>query len=762
MNIGLYGMAQVANAALALILIGLLTRTLGRAGFGEFSFAFVVASLGAMFADFGLGPWLTRAVSRNASQAGPLLDRVLSIRFPLLIASAALLLAVMSIYLDSVDRLWTLALMIGYVSGLGYSMIYESALMGRQDVRGVSTALLAGKVLEITMVLLVMLLAPAWGPTAAAAAMATAAGFRVVVVRMLVSRAIRGDAPTPLPPESSGMWQVLGGTFPFAAGLILWMIYSKIDVLLLERMVPTDQLGVYTAAYRVVEALFLIPRSVVGVNFPIFADAWTRDKLDSRLEAAPLRLLLAGALTATTTLVILPEDSLRLLFGNTFSIGAGALRILGLALLPLFLNQYQAMYLGATDRQVVWIRRLAIALVGNLLLNLILIPRFGIEGAAVATLISETALLASFVASDHARLARILSISWIGRLLLATALLAAALAIVPGPLPWRIALAITLFAGAGIGLRIIDPGFLRIFRTDTTDPPSPIDATSLGEPKNMPPTPALSVVILAFNSSATLSATLESVHGAGEILVIDSGSSDDTVDIARRYGASVATRRLTEGWAAQRNFGLDLARGSWILAIDSDEILDTELAAAIAEVARSPMDLPRPGGYSIRVLNYFLGRPLRHGGLERDDHVRLIRRGAGRWIGDVHEVLEVAGPIGVLPGLVHHHTGATIEERLSKIARYARLRSRQWCNEGRRPSAARTIWEPIRFLLGRLVIRGGWRDGLHGFLWWWLQATELLVANFLITVEGLCPPEAEPKISDRTTNEPRPESHVGN
>ena len=413
LNIGVYGLAQASNAALALILIGLLTRTLGRAGFGEFSFAFVVASLGAMFADFGLGPWLTRAVGRNTSQAGPLLGRVLSIRFPLLIASAAMLLAIMSIYLHSAERLWTLALMIAYVSGLGYSMIYESALMGRQDVRGVSAALLAGKVLEIIMVVLAILLAPTWGPTAAATAMAIAAGLRVVVVRSLVSRAILADVATPLPPESSSMRQVLGGTFPFAAGLILWMIYSKVDVLLLERLVPTEQLGVYTAAYRVVEALFLIPRSVVGVNFPIFADAWTRHRLDSRLEAAPLRLLLAGALTATTILVILPGDSLRLLFGSTFSIGAGVLRILGLALLPLFLNHYQAMYLGATNRQQVWIKRMAVALIGNLLLNLFLIPRLGIEGAAIATLVSESALLASFVASDRARFARILSISWI-------------------------------------------------------------------------------------------------------------------------------------------------------------------------------------------------------------------------------------------------------------------------------------------------------------------------------------------------------------
>jgi len=765
-NVGYYGLAQVFNATLAMVLIGFLTRTLGRTGFGEFSFAFVVASIGALVADFGLGPWLTRAAAREPAASGLLLSRVLRLRLPLLVVSSALLLGVMALYLHSTERLLVLSLMMVYVAGLGYAMIYESLLMGRGEVRAVSSSLLVGKALELLLVGSILLARPDTGATGASLAMALACMVRVLYVRSMARRIV-GPGDHPLPHGTAfPISGVMAGAFPFAAGLILWTVYSKVDVLLLERLVAPDQLGIYTAAYRVLEALFLIPRSVVGVHFPIYAEAWANRRLDMTHLAAPMRLLLVGSGAASVVLVAAPGDVLRFLFGPEFRIGVDTMRILGLALVPLFLNQFHAMYLGATDRQPEWLRNLGVVLIVNVLLNLALIPRLGIQGAALATLGSEIVLLTMFLVGHGRELMGAFDPGWVLRAMLAVLVPGIALFGLHAAPPIRFLFAGASFLAAVIILRLIHPRELAAFGRGVASRPLPVSHNGGRLEKTRVPDIAsavatdLSVVMLTFNSEQTLEESLSSASFAGEILVVDSGSTDATLAIARRFGARILERSMADGWAAQRNFGHAAAGGSWVLALDSDEILGPEVVEAIKGIVSAPPVAGVPAGWSIRVLNYFLGQPLRHGGLDRDDHVRLVRRDAGHWVGDVHEQLEVTGTVGHLPGEVKHLTGISLEQRLVKSARYARMRSRQWHAEGKRPSAFRTVWEPLRLLIGRLVIRSGWRDGLHGVVWWWLQATELLGAHFLLMTQDLNPPDPAPKISTIQPVTKDPETHV--
>ncbi|HEX7880619.1 MAG TPA: glycosyltransferase family 2 protein, partial [Candidatus Eisenbacteria bacterium] len=331
----------------------------------------------------------------------------------------------------------------------------------------------------------------------------------------------------------------------------------------------------------------------------------------------------------------------------------------------------------------------------------------------------------------------------------------------------RFALSGIGFAVAVLALRLVDRKALLAgagqdptaadVRPSAVGSSAVIDAPALVAP----PVVNLSVVILTCQSARTLDATMASVAFAGEIVVIDSGSTDETLTIARRHGARIASRSMADGWAAQRNFGQTRAAGRWILALDSDEILDETLAKAIHRVVSQPFDATAPAGYTIRMLNFFLGRPLRYGGLDRDDHLRLVRNGVGRWVGAVHEKLGVTGKVGHLPGLVHHMTGVTFEQRLAKAGVYARKRAELWRAARRRPSVVRAIWEPLRFLAGRLVIRGGWRDGLPGFVWWWLQATELLGAHLILAVEPLYRGETAPKIAAASDSSFEPETHVG-
>lgn len=241
----------------------------------------------------------------------------------------------------------------------------------------------------------------------------------------------------------------------------------------------------------------------------------------------------------------------------------------------------------------------------------------------------------------------------------------------------------------------------------------------------------LSVVIPAQNSERTLPAALASVAFADEIIVLDSGSADRTREMALGAGARVVERRYRSD-GDQRNAGWAEATGAWVLALDSDEALDPVLAEAVRGVVSKDPAGGGPVAYALRFRTYFLGFPLDHGGLDRDEHVRLGSRERTRWESALHSRMLVDGPIGRLPGVVHHFTGTELSVRLHKLAAYAADRAEQMRAAGVRPSMSRALWQAGRFLLGRLVIRGGWRDGLPGAVWWWLQSTEILLAHLLL------------------------------
>ncbi len=242
---------------------------------------------------------------------------------------------------------------------------------------------------------------------------------------------------------------------------------------------------------------------------------------------------------------------------------------------------------------------------------------------------------------------------------------------------------------------------------------------------------SLTVLILTRNNADTLPAALASVAFADEILVVDSGSTDTTLELARAAGARVVTRAFTD-FAEQRNAGWEAAEGRWLLALDSDEVLDAEARAAVRQVIAGEARPGGPAAYALRRVEFFLGRPLRQGGLWETLLVRLALRSSSRWEGHIHEKLVVDGPTARLPGKIDHHSAPTLAVLLDKIGRNALGRAEEWRAQGVRPSVRALAWRPLRFFLGRLIVRGGFRDGAHGLVWWWLIATELLLAHFLL------------------------------
>ena len=152
----------------------------------------------------------------------------------------------------------------------------------------------------------------------------------------------------------------------------------------------------------------------------------------------------------------------------------------------------------------------------------------------------------------------------------------------------------------------------------------------------------VSVTIIAWNEEDRLKGCLESVGWADEIIVIDAESTDKTVQVAREFTDKIWVRPWP-GFAAQKNFALELAEGEWILSLDADERVTPELRSRIDAIVRAngPAD-----GYSIPRRNLFWGAWVRHGGLYPDYQLRLFRRGAGRFVDSaVHESVTVAGRV---------------------------------------------------------------------------------------------------------------------
>jgi glycosyltransferase involved in cell wall biosynthesis len=225
--------------------------------------------------------------------------------------------------------------------------------------------------------------------------------------------------------------------------------------------------------------------------------------------------------------------------------------------------------------------------------------------------------------------------------------------------------------------------------------------------------PRLSVVVITLNEEDRIRDCLASVAWADEIVVVDAGSGDKTVTVAREFTDAVVIRSW-EGFAAQKNFGIERATGDWILSLDADEQVEPALRAEIAAVLASP---GVHAGFRIARRNIMWGRWIRHGGLYPDWQLRLFRRGHGRFVERaVHESVTVEGPVGRLTRALLHHSYRDVSDFLRRADRYATLAAEDWARGGRPFPRRRLLTAPLGRFLGMYVLRGGFLDGWRGFL----------------------------------------------
>ena len=224
--------------------------------------------------------------------------------------------------------------------------------------------------------------------------------------------------------------------------------------------------------------------------------------------------------------------------------------------------------------------------------------------------------------------------------------------------------------------------------------------------------PKLSVTVITKNEAADLAAALESVRWADEIVVVDSESTDATVEIARRFTDRIVVQPW-QGYVAQKNLAASLASHDWILSLDADERVTPALATAI----RSAVGHPEHAAYRVRRVTWHLGRWIRSTDWYPDYQLRLYDKRSAGWTGRlVHEAISVRGTLGTLSGELQHFAYRDISDHLETIDRYTTLAARQMHESGRRAGLLQLAGHPPLAFLRNYLARGGVRDGLPGFI----------------------------------------------
>jgi glycosyltransferase involved in cell wall biosynthesis len=224
--------------------------------------------------------------------------------------------------------------------------------------------------------------------------------------------------------------------------------------------------------------------------------------------------------------------------------------------------------------------------------------------------------------------------------------------------------------------------------------------------------PPISAAIITHNEASNIPRCLRSLSCADEVVVVDSGSTDETPSLATNLGARLIVHPWS-GFAAQKNFAVNKAQHDWILSLDADEELDSTAQAAILNWKISE---PAAAGYRFARRARYLGRWIRHSGWYPDYKIRLFDRRRGHWQGAyVHESAVVEGTAETLPGEILHYTCDSLEEHRQRIEFYTDLAATEILQAGRRVSWLHCRIDPWWTFVQTYLLRCGFLDGAQGF-----------------------------------------------
>ena len=223
----------------------------------------------------------------------------------------------------------------------------------------------------------------------------------------------------------------------------------------------------------------------------------------------------------------------------------------------------------------------------------------------------------------------------------------------------------------------------------------------------------ITAYVITFNEARQIRAVLETVRWADELIVVDSFSTDGTVEIAREFGAKIISQSFC-GFGKLRNFALDAAQNDWIFSIDSDERCTPEFAEELRQTAATL----RHAAYYVPRRNTFLGRPVRHGGMYPDyRQPQFFDRRKFRYREDVvHEDFDCSGSIGHFKNFIWQHPWPALNVILGKMERYTTLMAQRRFESGKRSNIFKMLFAPPIGFLRKYVFQLGFLDGKPGFV----------------------------------------------
>jgi glycosyltransferase involved in cell wall biosynthesis len=226
--------------------------------------------------------------------------------------------------------------------------------------------------------------------------------------------------------------------------------------------------------------------------------------------------------------------------------------------------------------------------------------------------------------------------------------------------------------------------------------------------------PTLSVILITRNEEANLRACLSSLGDlAQQLVIVDSASSDGTIEIAREFGATIAQPPDWPGFGPQKNRALDLATGDWILSLDADERLTPELRAEIMAILADPGNTRC---FAIPRLSWYCGRFIRHSGWNPDYVDRLFQRGTARFSEDlVHERLIPSGSVVKLKNQMLHYSFMNYSQVLKKMDHYSSASAQQAFAKGKQSSPLNAMLHGLWSFIRTYFIRRGFLDGAQGY-----------------------------------------------
>jgi glycosyltransferase involved in cell wall biosynthesis len=225
--------------------------------------------------------------------------------------------------------------------------------------------------------------------------------------------------------------------------------------------------------------------------------------------------------------------------------------------------------------------------------------------------------------------------------------------------------------------------------------------------------PRVTVTIITKNEAAHIGAAIDSASWADEIIVVDSGSTDDTMALAAAKGVRVESRSWT-GWVDQKNFAASLAANDWIFSLDADERITPALAHEVKGLLSGD---PPCAAYKVPRVTFHLGRWIRTTDFYPDFQTRLYDRRAARWDGQyVHESVKARGPVSRLSQELQHYSYTDLRDHLDRINAYSSLAARQMYERGRRARAFDLFAQAPAAFLRNYLLRRGILDGSAGLV----------------------------------------------